>query len=296
MQIKVENVGVVLITFNPSIKNLQRKIKQIIQRKIQVVIVNNGQKLNLTDNAYLKVIDLLQNKGIAFAQNAGVNWLHEMKYKYVFFFDQDSEFEDTYFDDMLRFWNEISLKNANLGVLSPNLFDRNRNENISINRINDGEVSRIYPEKNKKQFINNTLPISSGILTTVEIFNSIHGNNEKMFIDWVDFDFDLRILEAGYDIFTVSQVCLYHAIGKATRHNFLGHSLFPSNHAPFREFYYFRNGIFLYRHKKEKFPEIKKMIRNALIVRLVYCLYEKNKIKRVTNISQGIVAGIMNRI
>lgn len=290
----MQNFGVIFVAYNPEINTFNSKLRVVSELSSNVVVVNNGNAIPVIKN--IKIINLSENKGIAYAQNVGVEFLKRKGIEFVFFFDQDSDFDSDYFSKMLFEWHRVISAGVNIGILSPNLFDRNRHQLIPINQLNNGDIDRRVLSNSKNELLQNTLPISSGILTTVTIFNTVGGNNADLFIDWVDLDFDLKILNAGYITCTTSTVCLRHAIGKNEQHKFFGKRISPSNHIPFREFYYFRNGIFLCKQDKNTFPEVKKMIKKSLMVRILYCFYEKNKIQRIINISRGIADGLMNRM
>lgn len=283
--------GIVIVTYNPNISLLENNIKNYSNISNYVVIVNNSST-DIKVRSKCSVINLHKNKGIAFAQNKGVESLLNAGVDYVFFFDQDSIVENDYFYKMLELWKKIEKENKKIGALCPSIYDRNQGV-VSHIDIVDNNTSVFC---DSKIAVCNTLPISSGMLTKVDIFNEVGGNISGMFIDWIDFDYDIRLILNGFNVYTTSLVCIDHAVGNATKHRFFHKEIAVSNHAPLREYYFFRNGVYLVKKDGKKFKPIRKMVVNMLLRRIVFVFYESNKCLRIKYIIRGLYDGFRGKL
>lgn len=277
--------GIVIVTYNPNLDELNKKVdKYTTDSNAIVVIVNNGAKINISEQSNLIIKNLGKNMGIAYAQNIGVNYLQEKGIDLAFLLDQDTELETNYFERMLAKWDCLKIKDSKLAVLSPVAFDRNSKKLLSTKHLINDTLNVVFLKKGDKW---NTLPISSGILVDTNIFKKIGGNYIKYFIDWVDFQFDLDIIDAGYHVYTTADIQINHQIGNAITGKFLWKTIHPTNHSAFRNYYFFRNGIlFMAKNKSHKF--VKKFVTSSLTKRFIYIFYEKQKVDKLKAMINGI--------
>ena len=279
------NYGIVIVTYNPNLDELNKKVdKYTIDSNALVVIVNNGDKLNISEHPNLIIKNLGKNMGIAYAQNIGVNYLQEKGIDLAFLLDQDTKLGKKYFEQMLKKWHSLKIKDSKLAVLSPVAFDRKTKKLLSTKYLVNDNLKIEFLQSGDKY---NTLPISSGILVDTNIFEEIGGNCSEYFIDWVDFQFDLDIIDAGYHIYTTSEIRINHQIGNASTRKLLWKTIHPSNHSAFRNYYFFRNGIlFMNKNRLHKF--VKKFVITALLKRFICIFYEENKINKIKAMIDGI--------
>lgn len=281
--------GIVIVAYHPDLSALSEKVSKYNSVCSDIVIVNNDEaNLSVTG---AKVINLGHNRGIAYAQNVGVQYLYDQGIDFVFLFDQDSVVEKEYFAQMLREWDRLEAIDPQIGALSPTIYDRNLDKRLPINQLASNSIQRVNVNSESGKEFKNTLPISSGLLTTTKVFKAIGGNVSWLFIDWVDYKFDLDLISAGYSIYTTNQVTINHSIGNGQPHRFFGKTLHVFNHSPFREYYFFRNAIFFYRCDGKQYPQLKPYIRHVLATRLLFVLYEQQRWQRAKRIFKGILEG-----
>lgn len=284
--------GIVIVVYKPNISLLEKNIKTFNKITNHVVVVNNDDS-GFELNNRCSIINLHRNRGIAFAQNEGVKFLSKAKVDYVFFLDQDSMVKENYFGEMLKVWEKIEKQNKKIGALAPSVYDRNEDAIIPIGTVNNGKQLNF---SNTKIAVFDTLPISSGMLTKVSVFNEVGGNVANMFIDWVDFKYDMDLILHGFNVYTTPLISINHAVGNATKHHFLWKEVMVSNHAPFREYYFFRNGIYLIKTDGKKEHFIKALVVNMLLRRLAFLLYESNKWLRFKYITKGLIDGFRGKL
>lgn len=280
--------GVVVVSYNPELVEFSKRISRYLSETPNVVIVNNGDSLAQSDFAE-HVIELGSNQGIAHAQNVGLHVLSEKKVKFVFFLDQDSDLSEGFFYNMLQEWSRIFQSDANLGLLSPIIQDRTYH-NISVPRaIRNGQIVKL-PEPITKWPVKQVMPISSGILTTVDIFEQSGGIDDDLFIDWVDFQLDFNLIASGYRTYYTNVAYIEHAIGEKKVHRFLNKKIYPTSHPLFREYYFTRNALIVGHQFHSLIPGLMKFVWRSIGIKYIFAFYEKNTFKRLVQLTKGIIA------
>jgi len=136
-----------------------------------------------------------------------------------------------------------------------------------------------------------TVAITSGSLIRLDILKKIGGFLEKLFIDYVDIEYCLRLQINGYKIIRVNKALLFHKIGDLFPRKFFSSVVYPVNHSPNRYFYQTRNRLYLRKLYKERFPEYfnkeQRIIRGSIIKML---LYETHRYEKMIKIFQGFFA------
>ena len=267
-------IAAVIVCYNPSIERLQQSIKAIYKQVDQIFIIDNHSS-NI--NEYEKVIDsnisiikLDENKGIAYALNTGLMYCKKKNYLWMLTLDQDS-------------------------ILSPNSVDLLYRS--AINNITAIIAPRVIDLKAPDKDINKGLTvITSGCLTNIEIAIKCGGYSDKMFIDYVDHEFCLRLLTKGYKIIKNYDAILYHEIGNISQHKFLCFTFGTTNHPPYRHYYLFRNKIFIYKTYIKDFP---KWIFNDIILSfkslILILAFENERKKNLRFILMGIKDGLCGK-
>lgn len=290
----MNNWGVVIVLYNPDLGQLEKTVRQIHRQTDSIALVNNGSALTATvDNVV--AYELGRNVGIASAQNYGVERLRETSpdLKYVFFLDQDSQVPSGYFEQMLATWHEVANKTPQLGALSPKITRRKESGNYSTLIFDQKGLRKQNLDFREQPLILNTLPISSGLMVSLEAFQAVGGLSENWFIDWVDFDFDLKLLTRGYQIATTGRASIIHEIGTPERRNFFGKKIAVTNYVLFREFYTARNGMYLIRKYGKKGNGIAKYSWGQIGRRFLMLIYEPKKIRRLATLIRGLLVGLV---
>ncbi|MCI1632832.1 MAG: hypothetical protein LKI22_02585 [Liquorilactobacillus nagelii] len=142
--------------------------------------------------------------------------------------------------------------------------------------------------------------ISSGNLVRTDVWNLVDGFDEWLFIDQVDFDFNAKVILAGYKIWQVNNLIMEHEIGKSIKKPVLTMMLlfkpneFILDHSPMREYYIARNTI-VYSKRYSNHADLEKFKTNLfheIIMTRKILLYQKPRIKKIQASWRGIVDGI----
>lgn len=202
-----------------------------------MVVIENGSQNSqeIIDtikkyNSEIAIIQNVENIGIAGALNQILEFGIMNGYEWVLTLDQDSIVSD---DIILKFKDFMI---SDVGIICPKIVEVNMKEQF------DSKTTRVIT--NPEDII------TSGSCINLSIAKKLHGFDERLFIDYVDTEFQNRVLINGYKIIQVSNVRLLHEIGHIVEKNIMGFRVLCSNHSPVRRYYQVRNRLY---YKKKYF-------------------------------------------
>lgn len=262
----IKNIGSVVVTFNPEMNKLDELIKKLSKWLPYVQIVDNGsdniEEINsiISQNVYL--IKLQQNRGIAYALNIGISELNGKGMEWAVTFDQDSLPTDDYFLNFDDF-----KKPSNTGLVGGYYIDRNWSSDERKKYVNK------FSEIDATFYV-----ITSGAFVNISAWNSVLGFDDQLFIDWVDWDFNKRLIAANYGVYRTNHLLIKHEVGEIIHRNiFLRTLLFINNrpirdHSAFRQYYIFRNRIIFIKRYNSKKNNLYCFLKSAIALREVLLL------------------------
>ena len=215
-----------------------------------------------------------RNAGISVALNTGVREALVREAEWVLLLDQDSVVPDAYLSrlqETLQAYPEAS----RIGVICP-----------TLGEIDQGHRAwQIVP-----------LAITSGSLIRTCLFETCGWFNEDLFIDYVDFDYCLRLRAVGWLVLMATQARLEHRIGDPISLPTPFGRIRTLNHPPIRRYYKFRNRIhmlktYLFRHPAWM---IKELLSGALEV-AKSMLVEPSKAAKLAMILRGTLDALRGR-
>lgn len=280
-------IGCIIVTFNPDIKQLVRNLASVSKQVSMVYIVDNGSYNyhNITglkkiyDN--LKIIELKKNTGIANAQNVGFNEFNKLEFDWVLTLDQDSVISEGYVSKLKLFTDQ-----EKTGLVTGAYFDTKWNsEQIrSVRKKRSQKVEKINEE------------ISSGNLISISAWKQVGGFDDQLFIDYVDFDFDYKLSEAGYYLYRVNDAEFEHEIGEPVSRGALTTVLFLNkkdlfDHSAQRLFYMNRNRIIVRKRHRQFGSPLRMTIRELLNLREILVMGPPRS-KKMKNAIAGILQGV----
>lgn len=273
-----------IVTYNPDIKKLEDNIKSIVNQTSILVICDNGsnnivsiEKIALQYS--IIVIKLKQNMGIAYALNTINEWCIINKYDWLLTLDQDSLARPGLIDNYKKY---INLKNVAM---------------MSCELLSEEEFKQDNNVQTEEEFKYIDKCYTSGSFINTSIIKQVGGFDEYLFIDFVDFDMCITLLENSYKIIRVNYLGLIHEVGKTKEVRFLGRKEHIYNHNPIRLYYMSRNGIIYARKHKHYFGRKEKIKRILSVFKRVVLVlfYEKNKLQNLKKGVSGIITGFMTR-
>ena len=203
-----------IVLYNPDIKKLKRNIDSLVSQVNHIVCIDNAsvnrndiyQLLSTYSN--VSIITNEKNKGIAYALNQVLRFADQNGYKWYISMDQDSCCSET----LVREYANNMPDKDNVAILSPYV-------------LNNGKISL-------EEYRNNTLPlieeindpidcITSGSLNSVSVAKKIKGYNNKLFIDCVDVDFNIRAMLLHHKIYRINAAYMIQEMGVAKEVRFI---------------------------------------------------------------------------
>jgi len=261
-----------IVLFNPDIVRLEENITAIENQVDKLVLVDNGSnnieeiRKKAASHTKVTLVENGENLGIAVALNKIVLFAYEHGAEWVLTLDQDSV---VYFELVLTYEKYVSEKN--IGILTCIIKDRNSSLLVSF-------------DKSYKEVEN---CITSGSYTNVKACMELGGFDEKMFIDYVDFDMCQTMRKNGYKVLRINYVGVLHEVGKTRVVKFLGKEKNVYNHSPFRKYYIVRNHLYYIKKHKHHLDVVKEYFRLIKYILLVV-IYEEQRIEKIKNIFKGI--------
>lgn len=287
-----KRLSAVIITYNPDIQVLIENIGQIQPQVDQVVIIDNGSKnIDFIRNSVqnVDIINLETNVGIAKALNIGIEFVQQLGYSWVFTLDQDSILPDNVAHNFLKFINSNDI--SHVGILAPRIFDRGWNKKQVA--IENNSIKGDY------QIIHRS--ITSGNLVNISAWEQVKGFDEKLFIDWVDFDFNKRLELQGLNIVQINSVIMNHEIGVGIHPKILHRILLYSknrkfyDHSPVRQYYFYRNKVIYFRKYETGLKKLRILFFVILSTREAF-LYSQPKMRKFFSALKGLKDGFQFKI
>src|SRR5262249_43948355 len=138
--------------------------------------------------------------------------------------------------------------------------------------------------------------ITSGSLISLATFQSVGGFRDDFFIDYVDFEYCLRVRAHGYRVIRTVEPLMKHAIGNPVEHNICWRTTYTSNYPPLRQYFLIRNTLILTRDYILREPAwvlgtLWKRTKSLLLV----ILLEKDLASKMRFCALGFLDGIRNR-
>lgn len=234
----INNIDMILVTYNPNKRLLDNCIKSICKDVRNIYLVDNGSN-NFEFNEKIdnvKFIKLEENMGIAYAQNIGIKEAVKNNAEYILLSDQDTVYPEDYISKMIKTFSF----DENICAITPLFKDAHGK------KCNDGFFKKsffftkqFFPEKGYYEVFHT---IASGKLIKAQCLNDIGLMDEDLFIDWVDYEWCWRARNKGYKIIGNADVLIEHQLGDDSKDiGFREVNL----RSPIRHYYITRNAFHL---------------------------------------------------
>ena len=266
-----------VITYHPTEECLTN-ILTYYDYVTEVIVVDNTETDNpsfLESLEAFNKITLIKNNsnlGIGIALNLAVALAIEKKYEFVLTMDQDSSFSTDQIQSYLNCFNKLEF--SDIGMVGLNYTkqseDAKQQDCIAV------EVTHL---------------ITSGSILSTYAFEKIAGFNEELFIDGVDHEYCLKLIQANFKVLSFQNIYLTHNLGnlKEVKNWGVGKKVLRNTHSPLRFYYITRNYLYLNKKYKKQFPEFCASLRREILQKLKNgMLYESNKFSYLKNFFKAV--------
>jgi rhamnosyltransferase len=271
----------VMVVHNPD-STLEENIRALLREVPSLIVVDNCSEPSLrpriaalSATCNFEVIWEKKNIGLAAGLNGGIRMaLRDERYTWIATFDQDSRVSPGFSQTMIAayalcpFRDKVALI-APRYVLSP-------------------ERAAGDPPIDGPQFQEIPVTLQSGSLFSRSALKDVGLFDESFFIDYVDFEFCLRLRKRGFRIIEATRAPLNHCVGTPTVHTFLNKTCLVFNHSPVRRYYAARNRLRIY---KRYFFSDPRWIGHDMwswckeIIKLA--LFETNRLEKLAYMARG---------
>ncbi|MFA6796613.1 MAG: glycosyltransferase [Bacilli bacterium] len=252
-----------IVLYNPEMEVISN-VKNLLGFTSDVLVLDNSDYLNRTSQQIshtegVTYVWFKKNTGIANALKYAADYSSSKGFDYLLTMDQDSVFPI----DKKREILSLLKANFDYSILALNYNGKNQSSS-EVSQVNDW--------------------ITSGSFIKLEDYKKVDGFNPLLFIDYVDYDLCEQFVSKGLKIGVMNRISLDHQLGHPDSKRIFGKELIFSNHSPERDYYRYRNELYLYRRNKKYFKALHRAEKKNLILIL---LLEKNKIGKLKMIIKG---------
>ena len=273
-------ISACVILYNPG-GYIVQNIKLIINQVQKLYIIDNSDVNDYQSafgNKNIAYIKNNENKGIASALNQAAVIALADGYDYLLTLDQDSLPE---MDLIEKYSNYINTNNSDcIGLLSPNY------------------IYKDFSKPQKKLFDHPVLvALTSGSLLNLHAYDKCGPFKDEYFIDYVDYEYCLRLRNKGFQIIKIWNAFINHSLGSIKTGKFLFVKVSVTNHSPLRLFYRTRNRFSVYSQYFTSHPFF--VFRDFIVFlnELVKILFfEDNKFEKYKLIIAGFYCFLRNKM
>jgi rhamnosyltransferase len=169
----------------------------------------------------------LTNIGVAAALNSAAGKARQAGYDFLLTMDQDSCFLS---DEFLTTWRPEFVQDSKIGLVAASYTDKY-----------DRWVRSYNDRYNEIHFA-----VTSGNIISLNAWQSIGGFADKLFIDEVDHEYNLKLRKQGFKVLTSKQILMAHTVGEVYGGDNLDGSVRKVKlHSPLRYYYMARNVLYI---------------------------------------------------
>ncbi|MBK8793346.1 MAG: glycosyltransferase family 2 protein [Holophaga sp.] len=294
----------VIVTYHTGLK-VTSDLETIACQVDHVIVVDNGSdrgtrsslaaaQMRLSERITLLLNE--ENIGLSKAQNLGIGFALERGYDWIILLDDDSTPGVGMVVRMMNYYLGLCEEDRErVGILYPSIVDKNTSSKSRFLIESNGRIKLTYcPDDD---VIYPIIAMSSGSLIKTDTLRAIGQMDETFFIDQIDVDFSLRIINSGLKIIAVGGAILYHSLGARREFRFLGMVITPTYHSAFRCYHMYRNRLIVWkRYIKSNFNFILFDILSSFYHLFKIVIFEDKKIAKIKAMATGVLDGLFHRV
>lgn len=285
-----------IVTFEPELERLEENIRALHSQVDQVIVFDNGSS-NAAATAGIvsrfssaRMLTSPANRGIAYALNRLAEAALHLGAKSLLTMDQDSVAPS----------GMVSVLSAalvgDIGIVTPFIVDRNKPEDFErVGELTHDVEFYLQPARRGA--------ITSGSLVLLDAWSAAGGYDEEFFIDYVDYDFNQRVFEAGFRIARANRVQLLHEVGRASatwlrvpRKDISGRwrweRFYSFGHSPVRCYYKARNRVLFTRKHGRRLGLTHEGVWQLPQQIILTLVFEQQRREKLDAFIRGILDGI----
>lgn len=293
----------VMVTYNSGAE-LRANITALLPQVEKLIIVDNSTEpdalvlLKSLEQEFsaLEVTYNRQNLGLGAAQNTGIRRAAVLGAQWVLLMDDDS-LPDSRMVEKLGDIYRAHTQPEKIGLLAARIIDVESGKRYPcLKMYSKWKVSRV--DMDAHPYMDDALlAMASGSLIRMDALKKTGLMREDFFVDFIDWEFALRLQAKGYRIVQARDAVLNHRLGAQTNHRLLGRKFVTTNYPPFRRYTTARNRILFWRIFFLRLPIgcFLYQCMSAIYEALVILLFEQRKWSNIKEIIRGTWHGVLRR-
>jgi rhamnosyltransferase len=237
----------VVVTYHPD-ETVADNLRAMVRECGRVVVVDNGSseeaRRRIAAIAGVELLSLGENLGVATALNRGAARALENGCEWIVTFDQDSRPQLGMVAAMWATHCAVPLA----AVIGPRIHTAGRDAArfwwVRQHPRWPGLFQRIGCTDCDLEV---TMLITSGSLMELALWQKLGGFDEALFIDYIDIDYCLRVIQACRLVAVSAGAMLDHRLGESKNRQFMGREVHLIHHAAFRHYTIARNRMRVWR-------------------------------------------------
>lgn len=307
-------IACVIVAYNNA-NNIGKLLEALFNQSkpiAEIILVDNASSDDTTQivEQMFPQVTLFKNSsntGVGGGYAQGMEYAHKKGYNWIWIFDGDSLPQVSALEELMMSLDNLMPAHSRIGILASTSINPSTGQ-IYGGFVRNGIFHKIPEEITlfKKPVLVDTV-ISSGCLINDRVIEDVGMPRTDFFMDFVDGEFNLRVLKKKYEIISVPTSIIYHHIGEpriiksriirfAFRF-FLGKESYSSTHPPWRNYYAFRNEIYTFWHEFRSYRAIFRLMLATMATILGIILFnDGDKVKRVKYILLGLRDGFKGKM
>jgi rhamnosyltransferase len=286
----------VVVTYNPG-PEVPENLAAMVRECARVFVVDNGSpsasQAALAAVPGVELVPLGENVGLAAALNRGVDRAVGAGFEWAVTFDQDSRPEVNFLQALWA--RHLELPAA--AVIGPMIVEPGvGSSSYRWVRRHPRWRWRFQRARDEVALADVTMVVTSGSLLDLAFWRRLERFDEGLFIDYVDIDYCLRVLEAGRRVAVAPRAVLRHRLGARQSVRAWGREWRPMHHAAFRHYYMARNRVILWRRHAWREPHWAAFdLSFALYNYTRVLLFEDQRWAKCRAVMRGTLHGLLGR-
>lgn len=297
-----DQTAAVIVVFHPDPARLRRTLDSLSAQVAQLIVVDNTPRATGASTASfnwmpaagtsLTHIPLGKNHGIAHAQNRGVELARTAGFRYVLLSDQDSEFPAQAVATLVEALADLEAQGIRVAAVAAAHANRHA---LGAHPVFPGLglfwMGYISASDGVHEV---SAAIASGTLINAGSWEAVGPMDERLFIDWVDFEWCWRARSRGWKVYGCFDTTVLHEVGE---HAVRVGKRTICIHPPQRTYYIARNGLHLFLRGRmlPTLPRIGMGLR-AILNPLSSVIFGTNRTASLYAMIDGIKDGLRDRL
>jgi len=275
----------------------------------EIIVVDNGRSRETPDEIFagdVTVIRHPRNLGTSGAVATAFEYAQARGYGWMWVLDQDTIPNPDALEKLVELYHSFdSALQQQTGILSSLVVLYPTDIVIHGRRLTrcGTRPTRVDPNKT---YYECDATIWSGSLYNLQAVQKVglprfgvNGCWEDFCLDYGDIEFSFRIKQAGYKILGHNLSRIVHPVGETKHVRVFAHTIYSTNHSPFRRYLYFRNMVYFWLYlypNKNLFAVVLYMIYRLFMNCAKICLLENHRCRKIHASLLGVWDGLRQHL